>query len=223
MALVQITFGPTRDAPRGAEFQSWANHVRNLYFRKLPKFDTGIVRKIMIFVHEGASETYETTGKSDITSNTWHFDFDGFWKANESTRKRMVLERIRDSLLEVAKVQKWNPQPIRDAYDAVLAANFANEAFGEKEFKSPDGRWIARWHYSYGPDKIAFSIALKSKDGDESRQIPLFKTKPIDSYLNGVLGKLKWLSNTKVALLAKDGDQQGVADLEASTKKSKRT
>lgn len=211
MALIDSHFSVDKAYPKASEFLNWCFHIRHHFYRLLGKLDLGKVQKIGIRLHEGPDEEYEPTGKSDITGNTWHFDFEAFWKAKPKARKRMVADLFLDIHLKMAKKQGWDPAPFKAAHARMAEAGFINEESGDKPVKSPDKKWQARWHYEFGPEKIEYSALVEDASGKPVKKLVLADSPPQERYLRGTLGKIAWISPTKLSLVSKDGETQGSA------------
>jgi hypothetical protein len=221
--MFDFTFRPNSTIPKKDEFIWWNNHLTDAYLRGLGDVDTGKIKKVNLggapkdYVRE---EPYSYSAKVDpgITGGPWPFDFDAWWKAGTLERKRMVIDWLRDRFLEIGKYHDWDLEPFRRAHAELVKNGFVNQCTDPKGVPSPDKKWIAKRHYDFNQDRIAYFIVVEGKDKLERGRFPVAESKPNGLHLRKTLGKLKWTSPTRVALLGEDGSEQGAVELKGKLK-----
>ncbi|MBW8890215.1 MAG: hypothetical protein JF616_20875 [Fibrobacteres bacterium] len=221
--MFDLTFRPNTPIPKRDDFIWWTNHVKDAYLRALGDVKTGKIKKINLggmandYVRE---KPYHYSEKVDpgITGGAWPFDFEAWWQADTLQRKRMVIDWLRDRLLEIGKFHGWDLEPFQRAHDEVVKNGFVNQCTDSKGVASPDKKWIAKRHYDFNQDRIAYFIVVEGKDKAERGRFPVAESQPNVFHLRKTMGKLQWTSPTRVALLGEDGSEKGAVELKDKLK-----
>jgi hypothetical protein len=96
------------------------NFLELLYLDCLPKVETGGIVKIVVCPRQTFVGDPLKVSTPNVVHFSKEFDFAQYGRSDKQTRKRIALEFLHSSLMEVAQIKKWDNQPFLKAYEAVL-------------------------------------------------------------------------------------------------------
>lgn len=202
--LRDISFWVSSEEKNTTNFPLETNFLEVLYLDCLPKTETGGIAKVVIRPHRTVvDEALKLMINPGVIHFSKEFDFGKYGGAEKQTRKRMALDFLQTSLMEVAQLKMWNCKPFLEAYDAVLARDLVNERPWGKPVMGPKRIKAQPW-CNYDSDKAEICIAFFSGTKHLGK-VWLADVQPGDVWINEAVGKLEWESEEDVKLTSRDG------------------
>lgn len=180
------------------------NFLEVLYLDCLPKVETGGIAKVVIRPRRTVvDEALKLMINPSVIHFSKEFDFEKYDGAEKPAKKRMALDFLQSSLIEVAQLKMWNCKPFLEAYNAVLARNLVNERPWGKPVMGPKRIKAQPW-CNYDSDKAEIYVAF-FKGTKLLGKVRLADVQPGDVWINEAVGKLEWESEVDVKLTSRDG------------------
>lgn len=180
------------------------NFLEVLYLDCLPKVETEGIAKVVIHPCQSVDgDPLKLINNPDVIQFSKEFDFELYERSDKQAKKRIALEFLHSSLMEVARLKKWDSQPFLNAYHGVLAKNLVCERSWGKAVAGPKRIKAVPWCH-YDSDKAAIYIAF-FKGAKLIGKVWVTDAKPGDVWINQAVGKLEWESERDVKLSSRDG------------------
>jgi len=138
---------------------------------------------------------------------------DVFWAASELEQKRGALEVLHRGVLRVAEIEQWRKDPFEVAYGEVVNRAYANEWTWPRPRRSADRKHFAILFCAHNPDSFRAWIVVSDKEHRELSRVLVIDDEPNDFIFVPKLGKLTWVSDSRVALFGRDGEEIGALTL----------
>ncbi|MBT2737305.1 hypothetical protein [Bacillus sp. ISL-7] len=173
--------------------------ITSLYEKCFSKFHTENIKQINIFC---VKESLRTTlaivdGFCDVEIL---YDVSEFIKLKDQEKKEVILDKLKQGIEKVVKLNNWESTPFDVAYNCVKEANFKNEYVWKKPKSSPNRNFKAEVFINHGLYVSDIYLIVKDKNGQEIAKKLVASTKPDEIIFSHYLGELKWLSNYEVAI-----------------------
>lgn len=121
-------------------------------------------------------------------------------------------------MLELTETYSWDRENFKEAYKKVVQEDFINHYVRQEKWNRSK-KFCAKMFCEHDADIFRCSLFVFNKIGDLISKNKLFEEKPDEFYFNSRIGNIKWINNTTVAHLSKDGHELArfdVGDLMAS-------
>jgi len=141
------------------------------------------------------------------------FDFATYFGASKEIRKRIALDFLQDGLLRVAKIRGWETGTFHEAYKAVLATDFVSYRPWSKAVTSPNRKFKAQVWCKYDSDAAEIFLIVFHRKKVINKKLVL-TVEPGDVSIRGAIGKLHWLSASKVELNPRESKRSWEAQYE---------
>jgi hypothetical protein len=128
-------------------------------------------------------------------------------------RNLRVLEALARGFDEVARQQGWPSELGAAARQAVLDLDFRNVWTLGKPSTSPDGKYRAELRCEHLPSAFHAHLVVHDRKGHELRRKLAVDALPDEMIFGLSLGKVAWVSPTRVRLTAKNGSEVAALDL----------
>ncbi|MGE8512502.1 MAG: hypothetical protein ACN6N7_07370 [Chryseobacterium culicis] len=200
MKLTQIDLRTTFKSDYTEKFapESWA--VAELYWSYLREYSTPNVQKVNIFIsddfEDSLTEQMQVKGFKEAFIN---FDFAKYFSLDKLEKKRMQLEAIHNGMMQIADAEKWEKQPLIDAYNNCLEKNLEYQFFVGTAKSSPDKKHKINFWCNWDIDIFEVYSVLYDKNNNEIERKKIIEKSPYDGEFI-YYAKWKWLDNTKVLL-----------------------
>lgn len=178
--------------------ETWC--VQELYCSMLKELNTGKVVKANINIRDNWGDLLEYyESYTDVISIRNLFDFLSYVKLDKQGKKRMQLEAIHNGMMQIADAEKWEKQPLIDAYNNCLEKNLEYQCFVGTAKSSPDKRHKINFWCNWDIDIFEVYSVLYDKNNNEIERKKIIEKSSYDGeFIHYV--KWKWLDNTKVLL-----------------------
>lgn len=228
--LVSLGTGQIR---RG--FTWTTNCVSSLYLSCLPPVHTDGVRKVVVELHEefGDELLFEVNLEQSPTELMldpprivqpqigvlvihYTFDFESYWSEGKKQRKRLAARCLHQGLLDAAAWANWDSAPFEEASQCVMENDFEFIGTWKEPKSSPNRKHKVQVAFHYDSDAIHLLFVFFDASGHEVFRGKVAELNPHDMSLSGpsgALGKLTWLDDRTVRLLAKDESQSWEIEL----------
>ena len=197
------------DQPAFSGATQW---VAALYTASLPQVSTDGTRTAIVELYQGERrrpwDDRWVNRAGVVVSVLREFDFGAFWGADEAGRKRLALDALHAGAMTLAQIEGWPTEAFETAYRSALSKGLRYEFSWKRPVSSPNRRYKAQIVVSFGPEQIDVNVAVSARGGP-ARILPLTVTRPHLYFLNDLLGKLQWTSETELRLISRDGKEVG--------------
>jgi hypothetical protein len=195
------------------EFENQTRCITSLFSRLFLGKDTKDTRKIIVKCVqkiEGSVTSNYSGGFCDVKVK---FDYDSFINLNDSDKKKTALEILMKGIRNVAIEKKWNMEPFERTYNEILKFEYINEWIWKKPIKSPNKKMIAKILLLHEVKQIDISIVICDNIGNEIIRKKVISEEPNEWAYSRYLGEIKWVDNSKVALINRKGDRVWVIEV----------
>lgn len=192
--LKEVLISSYFNYPRKAEFNSEANIVASSFSQELREllYIAGDIEKFDLNL------TNSLIGREIVVSG-WllrrqlTFNFDVYWKLSLNDKQNLLLQLLKDQLLEMAEKFQWETEPIKSAFNSLLKNGIRREAFWAYETSFEDDK--VRVFYKMLHDSMDVFLNFFDREGGSSREILIARIWPNDDYLNMLLGTIQTRGN----------------------------
>ncbi|ALC85242.1 hypothetical protein AM499_04985 [Bacillus sp. FJAT-22090] len=185
-------------------FRDQVRCIAGLYVDLLGKFKTVETKKIMINCLKDLdmlnSGPINSVGFTDVYV---FLDLENYWKLTNIEKKKVILEKINEGILQVAKEFSWDISTFNQVTKEIIDRDYVNE-FSLKQKSSPDRKHKAEIFCQHEIDFINISMIIRERKSNEIiKNELLFKDRPHELSFVQKLGELKWISNSEITLTHK--------------------
>lgn len=171
--------------------------------RHFKTIDTENIYRVIVKLSDNDDRDGKIEESSSVLKYYKNFDFIGFYKLNELARKKVLLDTLFDSLIELCDMFDWSKSGFSEAYEIVVKENFFNN-YNFKRKMNRNRKLVAEIICNHGPAKFDCNLLVKTKEGKELFTKLLFSEEPDEFLFNSLLGDIKWIDNETLAVLKKD-------------------
>ncbi|CAM1343845.1 hypothetical protein [Tenacibaculum amylolyticum] len=172
--------------------------IAELYHSFLKNYNTNKVKKCNIIVSDNWGEDLgEYTNWSDSKSIKIALDFKNYFSQDKHDKKKIILDKIHKGMIEIAKKEGWQINPLLDAYNSCIEANLVYQFDVGKPKLSPNKKHKIGFWCNWDIDVFEVYRVLYDKKGTEISREKFISKKPNNGEFVYYL-KWKWLDNSKV-------------------------
>ncbi|MDF2066557.1 hypothetical protein [Bacillus sp. Cr_A10] len=178
--------------------------IARLYTDLLGKFKTEETKKINIFCVTDLDKLNSVPKIALGFTDVYVFiDLESYWKLSNIEKKKVILEKINEGILQVANHFSWDTSIFSRVSKEVIDRNYVNE-YSLKQKASPDRKHKAEIFCQHDIDFITISMIIRERKSNEIiKNELLFKDRPHEFSFVQKLGDLKWISNSEITLTHK--------------------
>ena len=209
--LRDIDFQASPGHAQTREFNASTHCVVSAYLHALGKVEGNGTWKIVVVAYGEPEKLCEAVGGVGVDllgvrCVNMLFDYGGYWAADKQQRKRMLLDRLHESVLLVCETVGISSAPFARAYETVLANGIRHERlWGRLKLNRQRTRRASIW-YEFDADKIeVFAVAGEASSSGWTIKRKLFDCPPDDWYLYDALGRSRWVDEHTFELTANTG------------------
>jgi hypothetical protein len=194
------------------QFRDQIRCVASLFERSLEKVKTSDSWKVLI----ECVDVITDPGIKDFTgvcTKQVQFHVDTFFLMNDQEKKETTLELMRKGIGGILLEKDWDSTPFNQAFNKVIQAELKNEWYWKKPLFSPDRRYKASLYIIHEVTFVKAYLIVCGKDNQEILRSEVFSDRPNEWAYAPYLGEIKWLSQSEVALFAKNKEVVGKAIL----------
>ena len=176
-------------------FEQEAFCIPELYYKALPKFNSGKTKKcnILLISRNVAAKPRKISG---IVENIQLFNFEKYFSENKTERKKMQLEIVHKGMLEIAAKNAWDNEPFKIAYQECLNSDLLFKKQIRKRKSSPSKKYFLSLMAYCDLNTFKIEWILSNKTGRVIQQNTLLEDVP--SSLDIIyLIDLKWISDSQ--------------------------
>lgn len=140
------------------------------------------------------------------------FDVELFYSLTEIEKKKMTLETLMTGIKKITDQLDWDDESFRKTYEAVKELNYVNHWTWRKPIKSPSKKYSAEVLCEHELEYIDISIVIRNKDKEVVSKTKVIREQPDEWAYAKHLGKLEWVSDSKIRLVNKKNDQNWEVD-----------
>lgn len=191
---------------RRRDFYRLLPGVQDLYQRALPRINSGRIGKVIIQVGTAHDKKTSAANMEDILFASYPFDLKRFPKLAEAEQKRAILDFMHAGMLKMARFCRLKPTIFEAAYKHALDCQLVNEeAIGRPAINRL--RYAAQLYRVFGTRFMEACVSIKDSTGKELKFVGVRRMKAWagDEYPDEFLGKLKWMTEKRLAYTGKDG------------------
>jgi hypothetical protein len=199
---------PNADRDTRNGFRLRTRCVSSLYERVFPGLDVDGGWKVLIECVERVSRD-ESRNLLGVFTLQVPFDYDSFAQAEATAQKALVLDALHKGVLRIADSHRWPLEPFEIARESVVAAGYANE------WRWPEPKWNRQRSYCaflgchHDVDRFSAWLVVQDRNHTAVQRVLIISELPDEFFFAPKMGKLKWTSNDRVALFAKNGEEVG--------------
>lgn len=171
--------------------------------RHFQPIETDEVYRVVIKLSEPDDREGKTELSSAVLKFYKSFDFTLFDSLGESSKKKLLLDALHESLLQLCDIYDWPHHNFKKAYEAVLKENFVN-VYSIKKKNNRNKTLCAELVCNHNSVSFDCYILVKDKLGKDVHYELLFSEEPDEFIFNGRIGDIRWLSNNTLVHLGKD-------------------
>ena len=175
--------------------------IAALYSNLLGKFKTEKTNKILIMcVTDVDKVNVEPKTKLGITEVYVLIDLESYWKLSNIEKKKVILEKIHEGVLQVANHFSWEISIFNQVYKEIIDRDYVNE-YTVRQKASPDRKHKAELFCQHDIDFVKISMIIRiRKTNDIIKSELLIKDRPNEFIFVPKLGEIKWISNSEITL-----------------------
>ena len=200
MKLSQIDLRTTYQSVYSEKFnpESWV--IPEMYWSFLRDYSTPSVEKINIHLSDdwenSQSEQMKVKGFKEAFVD---LDFSKYFSLDKYERKKMQLEAVHKGMMQIAGDEKWDTDPLLDAYNQCLERNLEYHFDVGKPKSSPDRKHKMGFWCNWDLDVFELYWVLLDRQNRELKRKKLI-AKPSYEGEFVYYVKWKWISETAVVL-----------------------
>jgi hypothetical protein len=211
------TFAP--DNPMRREFQTGLNFLAHFYMAELGKVKTELITKVIVQFCMDDETNEHVLVLLNVAFVDILFDFNTYWKSEDSVRRKLALDSLHRALLIFAKKADLPTTNFERAYITITDKGIQNiKSWGGKKF-NPAGELQATLRYDFGPWAIQVYVVVFNEKGKELGAVPCIPYLPDSGYIKEVLGTFRWLDDKTVQVTSKDGLHVSTVDISRAIQK----
>ncbi|MED3836769.1 hypothetical protein [Peribacillus frigoritolerans] len=185
------------EVDKNLSFQSRC--ITSLYERCFSKFHTTEIKQINIFcVKENPKPNL--TIIDGFCDQEILYDVVEFFKLDDQEKKEVILDKLKQGIDKVVKLNNWESTPFDDAYNCVKEAGYKTNYVWKKPKSSPNRNYKAEVIIKHSLFLCEIYLIVKDKNRQEIAKKLVASEKPDELLFRRHLGELKWLSNNEVVL-----------------------
>jgi len=172
--------------------------ISELYWSFLKEYDTKKVEKCNINIRDNWGDLIDYyENYTDVITIRKHFDFENYKVLSKQNKKEALLEILHTGMLDIAKKEKWEIEPLQTAYNNCLKAKLEYKFNVSNPKSSPNKKHKINFWCNWDIDTFEVYWVLYNKNGVEIKK-EKFIQKP--SYKGQFIYyiKSKWVSNNKI-------------------------
>ena len=175
--------------------------------RLMPKIEIAEIKKIVIECVEN-NPRERIINLEGICFIQILFNIDDFFGMDDYTKKQYVIAKILEAvkLLEIKK--NYDLSEIKKACGIIMKKNYVNEWFWKKSTKHKNK--VAQVKIKHDIEEVRIYIVISSKGSITQEEFLVACEKPDEWFYNRLLGKIMWVSDEQIQLIAKDGEIHSV-------------
>lgn len=200
MSLRQVDLRIQHNHKYMLAFNLEAKCIAELYWSFLKEYDTRKVKKCNIITSDDwGDDVYRYTDWSDTKGINMPFNFDKYFSSDNQAKKRLQLETIHHGMMKIAEIEKWDVNPLLDAYNGCLENNLEYSFILSKYKSSPNRKFKMNFKCVWDIAMIEVFYILCDKKENIIHQEKVFEKPSNQGELVYYL-KWKWLDNESVLL-----------------------
>lgn len=171
--------------------------------RYFESINTNGVYRVIVKLSDGDSRDGTSEISSSVLKFYKKFDFHTFNGLDDLSQKKLLLNTLYESLIEISDSYGWPKAGFKKAYDLVIQDQFVNIYVIKSKLNSKKSL-IAKLVGQHSSDSFCLFVSVSDTVGNEIYNKLLLSEKPDEIYFNGLIGDIKWVSNEVLVHLAKD-------------------
>jgi hypothetical protein len=182
--------------------------IAAMFMRLLGKYKTKNCSKIVIDCVEKENRTDYPCYRGScvgIGLVRYELDYINFFHKNNYEKKQIALQIIKESLYTIGKEEGWDLVPLENVVNKIEELDYNNFWTFGKKTKSPSKLYTAELYIEHNIEVINFFAVIRDKQNDIVKKKLIVTEKPSEWIYNQYLGKLVWISDTKIHLNDKTG------------------
>ncbi|MEW9139806.1 hypothetical protein ACQGSH_28175 [Bacillus wiedmannii] len=200
------------DEEKAYAFSLETRCVCAFYERLFNKFNAGKVWKLLI---EGTSEITEnrilTIGGVEEVQVL--FDIDKYFMETSEQKKVMILEALQAGILRIAKKENWNEEIFEKPYKKIIESGYQNNYIFGKPKVSSCKKYTAEIYCEHKLHSFDIFIVVRLRNGIQVKSQLIKSELPDEFFFKKHLGKIKWISDSKIELLNKRETKKWILDI----------
>lgn len=185
------------------EFTLFCRCVCAHFERYFQPIQTEGIYRIIVKLSDPDPRIGTTEVSSSVLKYYKKFDFDLFNSLEIVPRKKVLLNLLYESLIELCEINNWSKVNFKNAYDSVISENFLNTYIIKKK-ASRNRMHSAKLVGMHTEESFKCYIKIENKEGAEILNQLLFSELPDEFLFNGQVGDIKWLSEKTVVHINKN-------------------
>lgn len=162
--------------------------------RHFNSIQTDNVYRVIIKISEDDERFGKIEESSSVLKYYKNFNFDSYNKMDDESKKRLLLDFLYNSLLELCDELKWPKDNFKCAYNMVLQESFVNHYCLFKKMNR-NRKMVAELICHHDSDAFKCYLEVRDKSGIEIFSKLLFSEVPDEYIFNGRIGRIKWLTS----------------------------
>lgn len=136
------------------------------------------------------------------------FNVDDFFKLVDLDKKKKTLELIRMGMSQVIDKEGWNRTVFDEAYNTIVTENYANKWVWKKQKSNPSRKYIAKVLCEHNIYSCDINVIIMDKNSQIIKKEVVVSEIPDELKFANYFGELKWISNSEVVLVGKNGSHE---------------
>lgn len=214
MKLRQIELSIRARDERSERFNWSANTVANMFEKQLVGYVTDGVFRVNVRAVTPYHSQLRIDSLVDVVEVDAPFDLDYYERLQDFDRRALCAKVIYDALCRVAERRSWQTAPIAQAYASIRSLKYVNVARWGAPKANQSRRVRAQIEYDFGTVSIDGLVRFTNRSGALLGTRELFSLLPSEFYLSEALGRIRWISETRVDLESVDKTRTWSASFE---------
>lgn len=139
------------------------------------------------------------------------FSLEAYWQAPPAARKEAAVEALHRGACRVAEVKGWPLSPFEASRAGAAERGYVNEWTWPTAKASPNRKHRAFLVCRHEPDEFVASLVIQTKGGAEVQRRQVIAEAPSEFLFVPKMGNLRWVSDSRVVLTDKSGNEIGEA------------
>jgi len=166
---------PKNEFQKRFNSETWC--IREMYWRKLGKFTTEKIEKVVMIL--GENRPYKKYGS--VLSIYKSFNFETYFNSNELDRKKIVLELIHNEMTILFQKDNVNKNKLIEAYNYCLGKNLDNKwLFKEKHYQSPKDKYYGSIECEWNLNNFKATGIISDLEKNEIYRAELLEVEPYE-------------------------------------------
>jgi hypothetical protein len=171
--------------------------------RHFQPIETDGIYRVVIKLSEHDDRTGTTELSSSVLKYYRYFNFVVFNDLDEVSQKKILLDMLYESLIDLCDLYNWPKDNFKLAYEGVVNDRFLN-SYSLKKKVSKNKKLNAELVCNHGSSSFDCFVKVTDGFGREVFVKHLFSEEPDEFLFNGRIGDLKWLSNQTLVYRNRD-------------------